>query len=290
MLTQHNKHALLVRELARQHACLGRAQCCQGSACRSSMLSVQHMPEEAGAATSASSDATAEPALERVYERRDATGAPRPLAPALVTLSMLPRPQWQTLVHLDAIQARSRPQQPPQKPAAAPFFLPTVAGWRSSCSSMLSLDNVCRYSSAEQLRDIEQKAPRHGLFTLSFTVIMSEHASLSRVYLAAGVHREPLFDVSAAGTSATDGAQEPQDGTGASRVLVARHGPQRAEPEFLQLLRAGAEAGDFTAFAKHLRGLQPAAIDRELRAMEVSGGRLGLMRRPGLSYAATPLR
>ena len=81
------------------------------------------------AAEPAPSDASTDTALvERVYERRDASGAPRPLAPSLVTLSMLPRPQWQTLAHLDAIQARSRPQQPPQKPEAAPFFLPTVAG------------------------------------------------------------------------------------------------------------------------------------------------------------------
>ena len=96
------------------------------------MLSVQDAAGEPDAGTSAASDATAEPALERVYERRDATGAPRPLAPSLATLSMLPRPQWQTLVHLDAIQARSRPQQPPKKPDAAPFFLPTVAGRRLS--------------------------------------------------------------------------------------------------------------------------------------------------------------
>ena len=86
---------------------------------------------------------------------------------------------------------------------------------------------------------------------------------------AAGVHREPLFDVPAGGTSPADGAPQPQDGGPVSRVLVARHGPQRAEPEFLQLLRAGAESSDFTAFAKHLRVLQPAAIDRELRAMQV---------------------
>ena len=40
------------------------------------------------------------------YERRDAGGAPVPLEPALVTLALLPRSQWQSLVHLDAIKAR----------------------------------------------------------------------------------------------------------------------------------------------------------------------------------------
>ena len=85
---------------------------------------------------------------------------------------------------------------------------------------------------------------------------------------AAGVHREPLFDVSAAGEAPEDGSHP--GGEAQSRVLVTGHGPQRAEPEFLQLLRSGAKCGDFTAFAKHLRGLQPAVIDRELRAMQVS--------------------
>lgn len=40
------------------------------------------------------------------YERRDAGGAPVPLEPALVTLALLPRSQWQSLVHLDAITVR----------------------------------------------------------------------------------------------------------------------------------------------------------------------------------------
>lgn len=59
---------------------------------------------------------------------RGGGGAPQPLAPRLATLSALPRTQWHNLVHLDAIRERSRPQQPPKKPEAAPFFLPTVAG------------------------------------------------------------------------------------------------------------------------------------------------------------------
>lgn len=96
------------------------------------------------------------------------------------------------------------------------------------------------------------------------------------------MHREPLFDVSK--SSPEDGAA-PDGGPSSSRVLVAGHGPQRAEPEFLRLLRAGAESGDFTAFAKHLRGLQPAAIDRELRAMQVGRAEL---RRGGVIECRLP--
>lgn len=43
-------------------------------------------------------------AAAAAYAARDAAGAPRPLEPELVTLSMLPRTQWQNLVHLDTIK------------------------------------------------------------------------------------------------------------------------------------------------------------------------------------------
>jgi hypothetical protein len=36
--------------------------------------------------------------------------------------------QWENLLHLDTIKARSKPLAPPKKPEAAPFFLPTVPG------------------------------------------------------------------------------------------------------------------------------------------------------------------
>jgi hypothetical protein len=41
---------------------------------------------------------------EGVYQRRDPAGAPFPLAPHMLTLSLLPRTHWQSLLHLDAIK------------------------------------------------------------------------------------------------------------------------------------------------------------------------------------------
>lgn len=38
------------------------------------------------------------------YNSQQPSGAPQPLEPQLVTLSLLPRSQWQSLVHLDAIK------------------------------------------------------------------------------------------------------------------------------------------------------------------------------------------
>lgn len=49
---------------------------------------------------------------------------PRP--PALPATSLACHLQWENLLHLDTIKARSKPLQPPKKPEAAPFFLPTV--------------------------------------------------------------------------------------------------------------------------------------------------------------------
>ncbi|KAF7806839.1 WD repeat-containing protein 36 [Senna tora] len=47
--------------------------------------------------------------------------------PDLVTLSLLPKSQWQSLINLDIIKARNKPIEPPKKPEKAPFFLPSVA-------------------------------------------------------------------------------------------------------------------------------------------------------------------
>jgi U3 small nucleolar RNA-associated protein 21 len=51
-----------------------------------------------------------------------------PVAPAMITLSMLPRSQWLNMIHIDSIKTRNKPIEPPKKPEAAPFFLPTATG------------------------------------------------------------------------------------------------------------------------------------------------------------------
>ena len=51
-----------------------------------------------GAAAGAATEATA------AHERRDGAGAPVPLMPSMLTLSLLPRTQWENLMHLDVIK------------------------------------------------------------------------------------------------------------------------------------------------------------------------------------------
>lgn len=41
----------------------------------------------------------------------------------LLTLSLVPKSRWQTLLHLDDIRARNKPTEPPKAPEKAPFFL-----------------------------------------------------------------------------------------------------------------------------------------------------------------------
>ncbi|MCO5584789.1 hypothetical protein L7F22_038721 [Adiantum nelumboides] len=48
------------------------------------------------------------------------------IMPQLVTLSLLPKAQWQSLLNLDIIKVRNKPVEPPKKPEKAPFFLPSL--------------------------------------------------------------------------------------------------------------------------------------------------------------------
>ncbi|EAW12096.1 rRNA-processing protein UTP21, partial [Aspergillus clavatus NRRL 1] len=43
----------------------------------------------------------------------------------MVTLSTVPKNNWQTLLYLDLIKERNKPQDPPKVPEKAPFFLPS---------------------------------------------------------------------------------------------------------------------------------------------------------------------
>lgn len=45
-----------------------------------------------------------------------------------MTLSLLPKSRWQTLLNLETIKARNKPKEPVKAHEAAPFFLPTVQG------------------------------------------------------------------------------------------------------------------------------------------------------------------
>jgi U3 small nucleolar RNA-associated protein 21 len=48
------------------------------------------------------------------------------LSDKLLTMSLVPRTRWQTLLNLDVIRARNKPKEAPKAPEKAPFFLPSL--------------------------------------------------------------------------------------------------------------------------------------------------------------------
>ncbi|PNY28110.1 U3 small nucleolar RNA-associated protein 21 [Tolypocladium capitatum] len=50
------------------------------------------------------------------------------LSSDMMTLSLVPKSRWQTLLHLDLIKERNKPKEPPKAPEKAPFFLPSSTG------------------------------------------------------------------------------------------------------------------------------------------------------------------
>ncbi|KAF7363589.1 WD-REPEATS-REGION domain-containing protein [Mycena sanguinolenta] len=58
----------------------------------------------------------------------DPFSTPPQLDGDLITLTLLPRSRWQTLLNLEVIQQRNKPKEPPKAPEQAPFFIPTLPG------------------------------------------------------------------------------------------------------------------------------------------------------------------
>lgn len=50
------------------------------------------------------------------------------LSADMMTLSLVPKSRWQTLLHLDLIKKRNKPTEAPKAPEKAPFFLPSLNG------------------------------------------------------------------------------------------------------------------------------------------------------------------
>lgn len=75
------------------------------------------------------------PALEDDTEKSEEDAYDGTLLPAVdqlsrdvETLSLVPRANWQNLLHLDLIRDRNKPIEPPKAPERAPFFLPSLEG------------------------------------------------------------------------------------------------------------------------------------------------------------------
>eukprot|EP00889_Picochlorum_renovo_P002480 jgi/Picre1/29510/NNA_004896.t1 len=85
-----------------------------------------------------------------------------PVAPDMITLSMLPRSQWLNLVHIDTIKTRNKPIEPPKKPEAAPFFLPTVAGVNAGRDPVFAVPDPDSHGSDDDVRIAQRAAAAWG--------------------------------------------------------------------------------------------------------------------------------
>ncbi|KAF1947761.1 Utp21-domain-containing protein [Clathrospora elynae] len=88
-------------------------------------------------------------------EEHDETTVPimDQLSDKIITLSLVPKSRWQTLLHLDVIRARNKPKEAPKAPEKAPFFLPSlgqnqVSGADSNALMPLAQDSASRISSS----------------------------------------------------------------------------------------------------------------------------------------------
>ena len=85
-----------------------------------------------------------EAALEAEEEQAEDDGVMAPiidqLSADMMTLSLVPRSRWQTLLHIDIIKARNKPKEPPKAPEKAPFFLPPVG--QNGVSSLIPQEDA----------------------------------------------------------------------------------------------------------------------------------------------------
>lgn len=76
--------------------------------------------------TSAIESAMEQEAQEEESEYDGVLAPVEQLSKDVMTLSLVPKSRWQTLLHLDLIRARNKPKEPPKAPEKAPFFLPSL--------------------------------------------------------------------------------------------------------------------------------------------------------------------
>ncbi|KAL5332521.1 Utp21 specific WD40 associated putative domain-containing protein [Aspergillus crustosus] len=73
------------------------------------------------------------------------------LSQDMLTLSMVPKNQWQMLVHLDLIKERNMPKEPSKAPERAPFFLPAPSGQDQPNHDASERANEMEHSAAAQI-------------------------------------------------------------------------------------------------------------------------------------------
>lgn len=109
------------------------------------------------------------------------------LSADMMTLSLVPKSRWQTLLHLDIIKQRNKPTEAPKAPEKAPFFLPSTVngskpGDRSNAVVPLESDEPrSRITKLDRSRSEEAFTSklRHGAETGDYSGFIEYLKSLS---------------------------------------------------------------------------------------------------------------
>ncbi|KAF9316671.1 hypothetical protein BG003_001695 [Podila horticola] len=154
---------------------------------------------------------------EEVLALEPTIETPEQLTEQMITLSLLPKSKWQTLLNLDVIKARNKPKEAPKAPEKAPFFLSTLPGVEPKFVATKKDDGKAGDDDSKMIR-MSMLQPE----TVFMTLLKRGHAS------------------------------------GVARRVVNEN--QKGE-QLIEVER------DYSDFFDHLKGLNPSAVDFELRSM-----------------------
>ena len=160
-----------------------------------------------------------------------------PVAPAMITMSMLPRSQWLNMIHIDSIKTRNKPIEPPKKPEAAPFFLPTAASVNAG-------------------RD---------------PVFMSEEdqARVRKAAAAAWGDDDDDVDVDDADVDVDDERNATRPHASRVRAINGKHLPASPSPDSLPSLLDGYTANKtWRPVLAYLKSITPSKLDVQLRSLD----------------------
>lgn len=172
-------------------------------------------------------------ALQNANEYAEDTGiyiSKDQLSEKMLTLSLVPKVKWQTLLHLDLIKQRNKPTSVVQKPKSAPFFLGALSSMKDGNTSLITNPSATTNPDGNPL--------------YAFSVQAEEALALAEAEKSRVLRLQPANNKMANGTVTTS-----------STLLRAC---------------STHEADAFAKYIDHLKTLSPASADLEIRSLDTS--------------------
>ena len=134
--------------------------------------------------------------LNGTYDKEDDGPLPTldQLSKDVMTLSLVPKSRWQTLLNIDLIRERNKPQEPPKAPEKAPFFL----------QSLQQQQPPEPLDSDMNIGDVAPVATKSRLLRLDMTASESKVATLLRQGSQNGTYSSLIEHLKTLGPAAAD--------------------------------------------------------------------------------------